>query len=136
MVIVKAFICILAGIIAVKTPPYDYVPIAEQYESPHEFAPELLRVTCYLPTGHKTASGVYPQHGMCASNREHLGDIAAVYDMDRHFIGYFECTDVGGAYSLKTGQSIDIYCDTMAEAREWVRTYGDYCYVVFIEAEG
>lgn len=40
---------------------------------------EKVRCTCYLPTGNPTASGVYPYEGVIASNRDHLGQTAALY---------------------------------------------------------
>ena len=115
---------------------YNYVPSVEEYVSPHELWPVEMRVTCYLPTGNRTASGVYPFVGCCASNREHLGDVAAVYTLDMEFIGYFECVDTGGAQTLKNGTSLDIYCENMTQARDWINTYGDYCLVHFIKADG
>lgn len=89
----------------------------------------LMRVTCYTWTGNKTASGVYPEESMCAARYEDIGKTAYVYDLDYNFIGAFEITDCGGAYSLQNGTSIDIYRDTLERCYEWVGEYGDYLYV-------
>lgn len=88
-----------------------------------------MRVTCYTWTGNKTASGVYPEEGMCASNHDNIGKVAYVYTLDYELIGAFEITDCGGAYSLQNGTSIDIYRDTLERCYEWVGEYGDYLYV-------
>lgn len=96
---------------------------------------ELIRATCYLPTGHPTASGVYPYEGVIASNRAHLGQIAALYSIDMEFIGYFECRDTGGHIGLKNGTRIDVYRDNRARLKEWVSTYGDYVYIKWIDAK-
>lgn len=95
-----------------------------------------MRVTCYLPTGNKTADGTIPYEGICAGRKEDLGKIAIVYDMDMNFLGYFEIRDTGGHPRLKEGKSIDIFRDDMEGVREWVRAYGDYCYVKIVEAAG
>lgn len=92
-------------------------------------ATTYMRVTCYTWTGNKTASGVYPEEGMCASNHDNIGKTAYVYDTEYNFIGAFEITDCGGAYSLQNGTSIDIYRDTLERCYEWVGEYGDYLYV-------
>lgn len=92
-------------------------------------ATTLMRVTCYTWTGNKTASGVYPEESMCAARYEDIGKTAYVYDIDYNFIGAFEITDCGGAYSLQNGTSIDIYRDTLERCYEWVGEYGDYLYV-------
>ena len=95
-----------------------------------------IRCTCYLPTGNPTASGVYPYEGIIAANKERLGQTAALYTEDMEFIGYFECKDVGGHKGLKNGTRIDVYRDTEASYRKWVKDYGDYVYIQWIESEG
>lgn len=99
---------------------------------------ELTRVrcTCYLPTGNKTYSGVYPYEGIVAANKERLGQVAAIYTESLEFIGYFECKDIGGHKGLKNGTRIDIYRDSSESAKEWTRNYGDYVYIKWIEGKG
>lgn len=97
---------------------------------------EKVRCTCYLPTGNVTADGTMPYEGILASNREHLGDMALLFELDGTPIGMFECRDTGGAKSLKNGTSIDIYRTDIDRAWDWVHTYGDYVYVKWVKAEG
>lgn len=94
---------------------------------------QKVRCTCYLPTGNKTADGTVPYEGICASNRDHLGDVAVLYSVDGEFIGFFECRDIGGHSKLRNGTAIDIYRDSMDHAWEWVGEWGDYVYVYWIE---
>ena len=42
----------------------------------------------------------------------------------------------GKGDSIKKGKSIDVFRNNLADAKEWIRTYGDYVYVKIIEAEG
>ena len=58
------------------------------------------------------------------------------YTKDYEYIGMFECRDVGGHYKLRNGTAIDVFRDDMESALDWVHTYGDYVYVVWIPAEG
>ena len=97
---------------------------------------QKVRCTCYLPTGNKTADGTVPYEGIIASNREHLGDMCMVFDMDGALIGIFESRDVGGHRKLRNGTAIDVYRDNMDRAKEWVQTYGDYVQIIWIDAEG
>ena len=99
------------------------------------FGEELqkVRCTCYLPTGNKTADGTVPYEGICAANKEHLGDVAVLYSVDGEFIGFFECRDIGGHRKLRNGTAIDIFRNDMDRAWEWVGEWGDYVYVYWIE---
>lgn len=94
---------------------------------------QKVRCTCYLPTGNKTYDGTVPYEGICASNRDHLGDVAVLYSVDGEFIGFFECRDIGGHQKLRNGTAIDIYRDSMDRAWKWVGEWGDYVYVYWIE---
>lgn len=98
------------------------------------FGEELqkVRCTCYLPTGNKTADGTVPYEGICASNRDHLGDVALLYSCDGEFIGFFECRDVGGHSKLRNGTAIDIFREDWDGIHEWQQTVGDYCYIFWI----
>lgn len=94
---------------------------------------QKVRCTCYLPTGNKTYDGTVPYEGICAANKEHLGDVAVLYSVDGEFIGFFECRDIGVHQKLRNGTAIDIYRDSMDRAWEWVGEWGDYVYVYWIE---
>lgn len=97
---------------------------------------QTVRCTCYLPTGNKTADGTVPYEGIIASNREHLGDTALLYTMEGQFIGFFEARDCGGNRKLRNGSAIDVFRNDMAGAKEWIRTYGDYVQIIWLEADG
>lgn len=98
--------------------------------------PKKVRVTCYLPTGNHMANGEYPFVGACAGRKEDIGKVAALYDLDMNFIGYLEICDCGGAKSLKNGTSIDVFQPTIADARAFIKKYGDYGYIFLIDAVG
>lgn len=95
-----------------------------------------VRCTCYLPTGNKTYDGTDPYYGVCASNVDHLGDVAILYSEEGEWIGFFECRDIGGNSRLKNGTGIDIFQYTMDDAWDWVGTWGDYVYVQWVEGVG
>lgn len=98
------------------------------------FGEELqkVRCTCYLPTGNRTADGTIPYEGICASNRDHLGDVAVLYSTKGDFIGFFECRDIGGNSRLKNGTAVDIFRDDWDSIHEWQQEVGDYCYIYWI----
>lgn len=101
-----------------------------------EIEMQKVRCTCYLPTGNRTADGTVPYEGIIASNREHLGQMCMLFDMDGNFIALMEARDLGGHKKLRNGTAIDVYRDNMDRAKEWVRTYGDYVQIIWIDAEG
>ena len=97
---------------------------------------EVVRCTCYLPTGNRTADGTIPYEGICASNREHLGMVAVVWTQDGEFCGYFECRDTGSHEELKNGTRIDIFRNDMDGVREWQNTVGDWVIVQWVSGNG
>lgn len=97
---------------------------------------QKVRCTCYLPTGNKTYDGTVPYEGIIASNKEHLGDMCMIFDMDGNFIALMESRDIGGHRKLRNGTAIDVYRDNMDRAKEWVRTYGDYVQIIWLPADG
>lgn len=120
--------CIIAWII--------YAAIITSRADPVYTEPVRMRVTCYLPTGNPTASGVMPYEGICAARRCDLGKVAVLYTEDMEYIGTFEVKDTGGAEWLKNGTAIDIYRENMNGVNDWVERFGDFCYVQLIDAEG
>lgn len=96
---------------------------------------ERVRLSCYLPTGNRTADGSIPYEGICASNREHMGQTCIMYDKDLQEVARWECRDIGGNQLLREGKAIDVYRDTMDGAKEMIATYGDYVYVKWMEDE-
>lgn len=97
---------------------------------------QIMRCTCYTPTGNKTADGTIPFEGICASNREHLGQVAVVYDLDLRIVGFYECRDTGSHEELQNGTRIDIFRETEQGVREWQQTVGDWVIVQWVEGEG
>lgn len=97
---------------------------------------EVVRCTCYLPTGNRTADGTIPYEGICASNREHLGQVAVVYDLDLRIVGFFEARDTGSHEELQDGTRIDIFRETETGIREWQQTVGDYVIVQWVSGNG
>lgn len=117
--------------------PYDYVPTVEEYISPHEYEPQLMHITWYLPTGHKTADGTKTHIGICASNRENLGKTAILYRKDtKEYITTLEIRDVGGAEWLKNGTCIDIYVESEEEMYRQAKDFGTEVYVQIVDADG
>ena len=100
------------------------------------FGAYKVRCTCYLPTGNKTASGVYPYEGIIAADKSHLGQIAALYTEEGALIGFFECKDTGGHSGLKDGSRIDVYRESRESLNKWVKDYGDYVYIQWIDGIG
>lgn len=101
-----------------------------------EIEMQKVRCTCYLPTGHCTADGTMPYEGIIASNRQHLGDMCMIFDLDGNFIALMESRDCGGNRKLRNGTAIDVYRDNMERAKEWIATYGDYVQIVWVKADG
>ena len=85
--------------------------------------PELNKswLTCYLPTGNPTASGVMPRRGIMAGKREWLGKTALIYERDGDkvgdLIGIYEIFDTGTGKdgAIKEGRAVDIFCETEDE---------------------
>ena len=89
----------------------------------HAKEPELKKswLTCYLPTGRPTASGVMTRRGIMAGKREWLGKTALIYERDGDkvgdLIGIFEILDTGTGKNgaIKEGRAVDIFCETEDE---------------------
>ena len=114
-----------------------YVPPASEYVSPHEDLTEPVLVTWYInPSGNHTASGGNTFKGSCASSREHIGDVAALYSKEGYFIGYFDCNDTGGTEAIKQGRVIDIFANDIEEIYRTSEEWGTEYKVVWIEADG
>jgi hypothetical protein len=112
--------------------------------------PEMIRATVYTASeGAITADGSVPAEGFLAGKREWLGYKAVLYEVAEDgsqgdLIGEFEFRDTGAGIdtdgdgkgdTIREGKSIDVYCDTLADCKEWVKTYGDYVYLQIIYEE-
>lgn len=104
---------------------------------PQTYEVRKMRVTCYAPTGNPTASGVMPFEGGCAGRRDWIGGVAVLYDLDMNYICTLQINDCGGHQRLRSGQSIDVYRDSLARCYEWIAEHGDFLMVQVIpDAEG
>ena len=108
-----------------------------------DLEPKKMRVTCYVAYNENpiTRDGTVPYEGICAGRYEDLGKVAIVYSIGDDgnigdIIGIFEIRDTGGHKGLKNGTRIDIYRDSLSRCREWIKTYGDYCYVQILPGYG
>lgn len=109
-------------------------------------APQKIRCTCYTSTeGKTTASGEPVREGIIAGKRSWMGKTAILYDLNMNIIGFYEFKDTGAGIdtdgdgkgdSIINGKSVDVYRNTMDGCREWIRTYGDWVYMVILDAEG
>ena len=97
---------------------------------------EIMRCTCYIPTGHKTATGIEPYEGICACSKDRLGEVAVVYDMDMRIVGIFEVKDTGSHEGLVNGTRIDIFRNDMDGVSAWQKEVGDYVIVQWVKGEG
>lgn len=59
-----------------------------------------------------------------------------LFDADMRFIQFLEVNDIGGNKLLREGKAIDVFQETMEDAKEYIRANGDHGYVVWINAEG
>ena len=96
---------------------------------------ERVFLSCYLPTGNRTADGTVPYEGICSCNREHLGMDCIMYDADLNEVARWECRDIGGNKLLRAGKAIDVYRDTMEHALALKKQYGDYVYIKWVDRE-
>lgn len=108
-----------------------------------------IRCTCYCEHN-KTAMGAKTHYGIAAGKKEWLGYVIELNAINPdgsvgQFIGFFELKDTGAGMdtdgdgigdSIKDGQSIDIWLDTLEEAYMWRDTYGDYVYMKIIKGKG
>ena len=108
-----------------------------------------IRCTCYCEPG-TTASGHPTRGGVIAGRKEDLGKVAALYAIAEdgsigEFLGYYDFYDTGAGMdsdgdgigdTIRTGKSVDVFQPSMDSAVNWIKKYGDYVYIVIIEAQG
>lgn len=121
--------------------------------NPYE-QPKLIRATCYTASeGATTYSGQSVRPGIIAGPKEWLNSVALLYSVKYEddkpvvdeFIGYYEVLDTGAGMdtdgdgkgdSIKRGQSIDIFQQTLSDAYRFRDTYGDYVMLYLVDGEG
>lgn len=95
---------------------------------------QMVRVTCYLPTGFCCADGTMPREGICAGAPWQIGKDCILYDIDTgEAFARLECRDTGGHYLLQSGQAIDVFRNDIGRAWEWVGAHGDYAMIEWVE---
>lgn len=111
--------------------------------------PVRIRCTCYCEHG-KTATGRKTEYGIIAGKKSWLGYTAELNAINEdgtigEFIGYFEFQDTGAGMdtdgdgkgdSIKNGQSVDVWINSLEEAYAWRDKYGDYVFIKIIRADG
>lgn len=74
-----------------------------------------------------------------------MGKVAVLYDMNMNIIGIYEFKDTGAGIdtdgdgkgdSIINGKSVDVYRDTLEGCKEWIKQYGDWCYMQIVDSEG
>ena len=130
----KALIAALLMIIAPVQISECYI-VGQELKFMEEHHLEKVYLSCYLPTGNRTADGTVPYEGIVSSNKEHLGMDCIMYDMDLNAVARWECRDIGGNKMLQNGTAIDVYRDTMERALDLRDRYGYYVYVEWIPRE-
>lgn len=78
-----------------------------------------LKITGYVATGNKTASGVYPYVGGCAMSRSHGIPFGSTVYVEG--LGYYTVNDTGCAYGV-----VDIFCSTVQECYNLTGNYNVY----------
>lgn len=101
-----------------------------------DWQPQEVRISCYCPTGNKTYTGAVPFEGGCACNKEHLGQVAMLFDADMRFICFLDCNDIGGNHLLREGKAVDVFRDNLDRAYQFIAENGDHGYVIWVSADG
>lgn len=130
----KALLIALMCIVPFK-PNFTLIKTAEEVKFIQEEGLEYVYLSCYLPTGNKTADGTVPYEGVVSSNKEHLGMDVIVYDENLVPVMRLECRDIGGNKLLREGKAIDIFRNDMNRAIELKKTYGDHVYIKWVSRE-
>jgi len=102
-----------------------------------------LEMTYYLETGNKCANGKMPRYGICSYNKNYIGQTAIVYSYSGQLIGYFEIYDTGygrtstnGKGTIENEECIDIFMESDQAGKEFIKKYGNECYVKIVNAKG
>lgn len=115
--------------------PCEVYQAEQRYSFIEENHLEYVYMSCYLPTGYKTADGTVPYEGVVSSNKEHLGMDCIVYDKDLTPVMRLECRDIGGDPRLVNGTAIDVFRDSYERAIQLREEYSDHVYVRWIPRE-
>lgn len=113
---------------------YELHEALEEQKVIEEEGLERVYLSCYLPTGNRTADGTVPYEGICSANIEHLGMDCIMYDAKTlTAVARWECRDVGGNSLLRQGKAIDVFRTDMKRALQLKQEYGDHVYIKWID---
>lgn len=83
-----------------------------------ELTMRKMTMTCYLPTGNKTCTGIEPYYGIAAAKKSWVGKKAIIYERTPDnkkgkYIGTFDIQDTGLGHnnSIPKGYVIDIFVE-------------------------
>lgn len=115
-------------------PNFQLMEILDQQRFIEEEGLERVYLSCYLPTGNRTADGTVPYEGICSCNREHMGQDCIMYDARTlEAVARWECRDIGGNSLLQQGKAIDVYRDSYERCVALKQEYGNYVYIKWID---
>lgn len=91
--------------------------------------------TCYIDKG-TCFTGCQTRKGIAAADEAHIGYTAIVYTTDYELIGIYEVLDKIGTDWGRKGNCIDIWCESLDEAKELMKLTNGKCIVTYVFAEG
>lgn len=111
--------------------------------------PCKIRCSCYCEHG-TTASGKKTRFGLVAGKKDWMGYTVEINAINEdgsigEFVGYFEFADTGAGMdsdgdgvgdTIREGNSIDVWVNSLKDAYAWRDKYGDYVYIKIIKSEG
>ena len=110
--------------------------------------PKLVEMTYYSYTGSTCANGKHPRHGVVAYSPQYIGYTAIIYSVSENGtigekIGYFEIYDTGygrkesnGKGTIQNGNTIDVFQESDQAGREFIKQYGNKCYIQIVKGVG
>lgn len=97
---------------------------------------QRMHTTAYILQG-TTADGGHTRPYICASNIDHIGDVAVVYTTDGRYLGMYQCTDTGAeGGGVRAGRTLDVWRKNMTQATSYMKLTGGECWVLWIEGDG
>ena len=110
--------------------------------------PKLVEMTYYSYTGSACANGKHPRYGVVAYSPEYIGYTSIIYSVSENGaigdkIGYFEIYDTGygrkesnGKGTIQNGNTIDVFQESDQAGRDFIKQYGNKCYIQIVKAQG
>lgn len=110
--------------------------------------PKLVEMTYYSYTGSTCANGKHPRYGVVAYSPEYIGYTAIIYSVSENGtigekIGYFEIYDTGygrkesnGRGTIQNGNCIDVFHESDRAGKEFIKKYGNKCYIQIVKGAG